>query len=737
MDAHSWALSDDVSGWGVAGVVFLAVLAVALLALELRRRERLGGVIFATGVLAILLFSVSVLRPVRVRTRGSVLGPRVVVLLDESRRLLLPEGRGTRRDVALESVRRLRQRFKDARLSVLGFGEGVAKPVGGEGATGARPAASLTTESDLAAAIAGLAATPGERPEAVVVVSDGRLARPAPGGSDESLRRAIGALGVPVHTVAVAERAPKDASIRSVRAAGAAVAHQPLTLTVEVGCAGGLACGDVPVSVRELRRGSDPVLLASGVASVAEGSATVELTVTLERAGARVVELAIDAPDGDTIPENDRRILTFSVTRDRIRLLHVAGRPTYDVRALRMWLKSDESVDLVAFFILRTIQSETGTTDDSELALIPFPVDELFSEHLPSFDAVVLQDIDAVEYKLAQHLPALARYVEGGGGLIMVGGPSAFAGGGYAGTPLERVLPVKLSDSGSAYDPGELVPRTTEAGRAAPVLRALRQLYGDELPTMAGSNTLGPARAGSLVLWEHPTRRAGDGPMPVLALGEAGDGRAIALGVDETSELAFSELAERAAGRGYGALWDGLLGWLMRDPRFEAARLEVVGECVAGEPVALELTPVPGMSGDVELTLERLGVAEPKPEAHRVAAPPPGPVRLELGPLEVGGYTARARIGKSPPTRFDFACEKGGAAFSDSRPDPERLERIAEVTGGRPAAQGEEASLPLPEPKRVAAERHVTPLAPAWLWSLVASLALGAHWLARRRGGLA
>ena len=95
------------------------------------------------------------------------------------------------------------------------------------------------------------------------------------------------------------------------------------------------------------------------------------------------------------------------MTRDRLRLLHVAGRPTYDVRALRMWLKSDESIDLVAFFILRTDEDNTETTDDSELALIPFPVDELFTEHLPSFDAVILQDIDAVTYKLARHLPAL------------------------------------------------------------------------------------------------------------------------------------------------------------------------------------------------------------------------------------------------------------------------------------------------------------------------------------------
>src|SRR5690606_1150593 len=99
-------------------------------------------------------------------------------------------------------------------------------------------------------------------------------------------------------------------------------------------------------------------LLASGVAQVKDGKATVELKVTLDRAGDRILEVAITPPSADSIPANNRRLLSLNVARERIRLLHVAGRPTYDVRALRMWLKSDESVDVVAFFILRTEEDD-------------------------------------------------------------------------------------------------------------------------------------------------------------------------------------------------------------------------------------------------------------------------------------------------------------------------------------------------------------------------------------------
>lgn len=735
MSVSSWALSDDVPGWAVALLLGVAVLSLGLLFSELRQRERHGVLIAVSGALGLVLLAAAVLRPVRVTTRGSLVGPRVVVLVDQSRRLLLPMGRSTRRAAALDAMERVARRFSDARLGVFGFGAGALEPLSALDKKSAA-ASHLTKDSDLAAALAALSETPTERPEAVVVISDGRLTRPSADADDDSLKRTIGALGVPVHTLSVLKDAPKDASIRSVRMAGAAVAHQPLALNVEIGCAGGLPCQDVPVTVRELRSGVEPATLATGVAKIQNGSAAVELTITLERAGVRIVEVSIDAPAGDQIPENNTRTLAVVVTRDRVRLLHVAGRPTYDVRALRMWLKSDHSVDVVAFFILRSNTDDPGVDDDSELALIPFPVHELFTEHLSSFDAVVLQDIDAVVYRFAQYLPALAEYVQSGGGLIMVGGPSSFLGGGYADSKLDAVLPVALPGDQKPYDTAEFVPRYTEAGRAAPVLHGLRELFGDELPVMVGSNTLGAPRPSSIVLWEHPERKAGNDPMPILALGEVGDGRSIALGLDGTHALAFSEMASRVAGRGYGALWDGLLGWLMRDPRYEAAHIELVGDCVANEPLTLRLLRLPGAAEKVELSLEKLGVQGAAPQRFQAEAPAQGPVDIPVGRLEAGGYTARAKIGAAPPTRQDFACERGGEAWSDSRPDPERLARISELTKGLSLDASDAARLPLPEPKRVAAERHVTPVLPAWVWTLAASLMLGAHWLLRRRGGL-
>jgi uncharacterized membrane protein len=734
MIERSFGVAEGISSllaWSLAALLFAWLL---VLVLEARSR-RVGVLIPLSGVVTACLLAAAVLRPTRVTSRGAELFPKVVVLLDRSFRLDLKTGDRTRADVALDALHALQKQLKQARLEVQGFGEGTPTPFVEPDAAGDR-----STDSDLTAALRALGTAAGERPKALVVISDGRFSSPNESASVEALKELVGRVGVPVHTVRVTDTAPADASIRKVATTGAAVAHQKLALEVDVGCSGGLSCDELPLTVEELLHGEAPALLAQGVAKVRDGVATVSLPFTLDRAGRRLVRIRLATPSGDQVPENNQRLLTFDVTRERVRLLHVAGRPTYDVRALRMWLKADESIDLIAFFILRT-NSDATQSDDSELALIPFPVDELFTDHLPSFDAVILQDFDAVEYKLQRHLPALTRYVRAGGGLIMVGGPSAFLGGGYAESPLAEVLPVVLParDSAPPFDLATFEPRVTQAGRAAPALRGVRELLGEQLPPMLGSSTLGPLRPGAISLWEHPDRRAGRDAMPMLALGDSGDGRAIALGVDGTHLLQWSELGERNAGRAYSALWEGLVGWLMRDPRYESARLELQQECRAGVPASLGITRLPGAAVDVKVSLERLGEASPTPVA------PLRQVRMEsdvesvtlpLGTLSEGGYTATVHIGDSPPARFDFACESGGPAFADSRPDPDLLGRLSRESGGTSVAAADAASLQAPPPTRVASQRVVAPLVPAWLWALLAGVGMGAHWYARRRAGL-
>jgi uncharacterized membrane protein len=741
MDRTSYlGASADLSRGTTLCACALALASFAMLLVEIRRRDRGGAWVAATGLLCVAGLLAAVLRPARVSAREIVLGARVVVLADVSRSMALA-GDGARsrqaaRDAAIGALQAAGHR---ARLVLLGFGEGAPTPFSANS-----PDNSATVHdrrSDLGAAMRALASSLEERPAAIVVVSDGRLDDPPEDLSESNLRAFADELRVPIHAIATTRDAPVDASVRRVSAAGAAVAHVPLPVRVEIGCAGGLACDDVTVTARELRDDGPPVVLASGLAHVKDGRTVIDLTIVLDRAGSRIVEIAISPQPGDTIPENDRRLYAFNVARERVRVLHVAGRPTNDVRALRQWIKNDASVDVVAFFILRTPADDVHATPN-ELALIPFPVDELFQEHLPSFDAVVLQDFDAQPYGLEKYLDNIQRYVRRGGGLVMVGGENSFVAGGYAGTPLADVLPVKLEGSSGATsaDTSPFVPEWTPEGLAAPLLGPLRDIVGRELPQMPGANVLGDVRPGGMALWSHPTRTTrGGAKMPVLAVGEEGDGRTVALGIDGAWELEFSELGARTAGRGHGALWDGLLGWLMRDPRFEPAQLEIVDGCTAGLPSTLRVRMPPTRGkGKQAVVVDVARIDKGQAPVHIEDAIPSEVPSLDLTipPLDAGGYTARLRVAEGGTTKYDFACETGGDEWADSRPDPMRLEAIAKATGGAFTFATEAGSLPLPKPTVVNAERRVTPLAPPWVWTTVAAMLLGVHWIARRRGGL-
>jgi uncharacterized membrane protein len=741
---HSWAFSADLSlAWVVVAAV-LASLGIALLVFELRRdaKSRAGAVLVAlSGLVAVSGLFGAVLRPVRIEERGASVGARLTVLLDASRSIDLPaDGSADRRQVVARLLPVLAKHFATVRVRALTFGSG--QPGAWELDDDARFDVRPQRASDLGAALESIAGGTEEVPQAVVVVTDGRLDRPGAERTGAQVAQALGGLTVPVHTVALAKEEPRDAAVVTARMAEAVVAHQPVSLTVEIACTGGLVCSEVPVVARELHLDSAPVTRAKGVARVSGGRATLDLDVTLDRAGKRILEVGIESPDGDTIPDNDRRYLTVDVARDRVRLLHVAGRPTYDVRALRTWLKADASVDVVAFFILRTQEDQVNASQD-ELALIPFPVDELFTVHLPSFDAVVLQDFDARPYGLSKHLPSLAKYVKQGGGLIMVGGPNAFVSGNYAHTALADVLPVDLDGIGpeEAVDLGTFVPQITRVGAHAPVLEPLTALIGSSLPEMPGTNVVGDAREGATVLLEHPGRKTKSGAgMPVLALGEYGSGRTIALTVDGSHRLLFSTFAVDAAGRAHGAFWDALLGWLMRDPRFEPAKVELPDGCIAGVDTTIALRAVFADEGSkAQVVIQRMGSGETVSD-QLVALPNGGEtVRAEIGRLKPGGYTATVwlqRQGKSAPSRYDFACEAGGDEWADPRPDPQRLSAIAQATGGVSIGPDEVDDLPLPEAAQVVAERRVRPLLPPWAWTLVAATCLGGHWIVRRKRGL-
>ncbi|HBA41298.1 MAG TPA: hypothetical protein DCZ05_16745, partial [Deltaproteobacteria bacterium] len=100
------------------------------------------------------------------------------------------------------------------------------------------------------------------------------------------------------------------------------------------------------------------------------------LSYTPKEIGPHSFTLSIPAQAGELITQNNQREFKVEVQRDKIRVLTLSGSPSWNYRFLRMALKQDPLIDLVSFVFLRT-PTDSVDVPDSQLSLIPFPIDEI------------------------------------------------------------------------------------------------------------------------------------------------------------------------------------------------------------------------------------------------------------------------------------------------------------------------------------------------------------------------
>ena len=172
--------------------------------------------------------------------------------------------------------------------------------------------------------------------------------------------------------VAVGTDAPRDLAVERVAVDDFAFVRS--TLTVEATLrARGFGREDVTVLLK--REGQ---VVAQATVKLEPGKETyaVPLSFAPDTTGTFVLTVSTPVLPGEAVAENNSRSFVLRVIRDRVRVLLVAGHPSWDERFLRGLLKQDPNVDLVCFFILRTAGDNPGPQD--QLSLIPFPVAEIF-----------------------------------------------------------------------------------------------------------------------------------------------------------------------------------------------------------------------------------------------------------------------------------------------------------------------------------------------------------------------
>jgi hypothetical protein len=239
--------------------------------------------------------------------------------------------------------------------------------------------------------------------------------------------------------------------------------------------------------------------------------------------------------------------------------------------------------------------------------------------------------------------------------------------------------------------------------------------------------------------------------MPILSVMEADEGRSIALTVDSIAQLQFSEFAVPSGGKGFDAFMSAMVGWLMHDPRYEFARGELVGahegsRCLSGIECALKLYGV-GRSNQIDVTfarfLERENklAAASKPIVFKADTDPPWLV--PVGHLDAGVYQVRVRVWNSNPsegqrfeTHFYAIAEQGGEEWARTSPDREKLAALAKAHAGTLTDAAHIDTWELHAEKVITLQKQIMPLFSAWIYSLIAAIGLGAHWILRRQASL-
>ncbi|MFN7144566.1 MAG: glutamine amidotransferase [Myxococcota bacterium] len=722
-------------GW-VVGLVALGVLVVVLLACIPLPRG--AARIAEVGLLALAgaLLIVAVAGPVWVQEGDRIERGRFVVLVDGSRSMQVLDGDGKPRS---DKVAARLAALPDAEVYTFGDALRPGAPTSFDGG-----------DSDLGGALAAVAQRyAGEKLEGIAVVTDGidrgGLRRRVLGETEAVLPRLNG----PLTLYQVGDDGGRtDVSIVDVRAGGFAFLRAPFAIEVDVRAVGTNARA-IPI---QLTRDGAP----AGTQNVTldkDGKGTARFEVTPESVGRFIYEASTPVVDGDAVPANNALSLAVRVVRDRVRVLQVNGSPSFDQKFLRLFLKEDPAVDLVSFFILRTDRDMGAGWDSSELSLIQFPYEKLFSSELWSFDLVIFQNFDYRPYferGSDELLQNIAKYVKDSGkAFVMMGGDRSFDLGAYGNTPIADVLPVELGVSGEAIDVASFSPRLTEAGARHP----LTQLVGDPaenariwegLSPLDGLNLSRGAKAGSAVLLEHPTRKGDDGkPLPVVAVGEFGAGRSMVLMGDSSWRWSFAEAGEGRGNQAYLRFWKNAMRWLIGDPEDQPVAVEANRENFqVGEEVRIT-TRVRNVSfasiaeAKVDVTVDGPGGRQ----TLQGVTGTDGTVAVTLPADERGAHrvkvTAKSASGQPLGTaQTAYAVTTRDPELEEVEPDGTFLRTLAARTGGKFVGPGETAE-PLrdPEAGRRVRDRAETPLYAAPIVPLLFGLLLSASWWIRRKSG--
>ena len=466
-----------------------------------------------------------------------------------------------------------------------------------------------------------LSDVPPDRVAGAILITDGRV-HDVPGE--------VAALGftAPVHGLITGHRDERDRRVVLVTAPRFGIVGQTQTITFRVEDQGAPA-GPAQVAVRR-----DGELIESRNVRV---GAAVNINVPVPHAGPNIVEIEASPLEGELTAVNNRAVVSIDGVRDKLRVLLVSGEPHAGERTWRNLLKSDASIDLVHFTILRPPEKQDGTPIN-ELSLIAFPTRELFQQKINEFQLIIFDRYARQGVLPVIYFDNIARYVRQGGAVLVAAGPDYASPTSIWRTPLDVILPAE--PSGRTSD-GAFHARLTELGKRHPVTRGLEGAEQDP-PHWSRWFRLVDSRAS-----KGTTVMQGPENKPLLLLSREGEGRVALL----LSDHIWLWARGYEGGGPHLDLLRRLSHWLMKQPDLEEEALRLL---VRGRDLTVQRQTMSDSVSDVTLTT-------PSGKTRTVTLSPaePGVWRSTIEANELGLWrasdgtlTALANVGPANPREF-------------------------------------------------------------------------------------
>ena len=625
--SNGWG-SDVMSTWSLSfePLLSLSLLAALLLPLALlglaglwmRRR----GAVLRLAALAAL--AAALLNPVLLDEQRDALQSVVAVVVDRSQSQSIG-ARERQTDAALAGLKERLARFSQFDVRVIETGRD-------------DPAAGDRTETRLFAALQGaFRDVPNSRIAGAVMITDGQV-HDVP---------ATLQFGAPLHALITGHEGERDRRIRFEKAPRFGLVDKPLGMTYRViATSGQTGPVDVDIAVNGKAVGTQQTLI---------GRET-PLDIVVPEAGRNIVELSIAAEDGELTETNNRTIALVDGIRENLRVLLVSGEPHAGERTWRNLLKSDASVDLVHFTILRPPEKQ-DSTPINELSLIAFPTRELFVDKISEFDLIIFDRYQHRDVLPVLYYDYIAEYVEKGGALLIAAGPEYAGYATIANTPLMSALPAM--PTGEVIDKA-FYPRLTELGQRHPVTRGLDGSASEPPHWGRWFRTISVENPQGEVVMKGPDEQ------PLLLLDRKGEGRVGML----LSDQGWLWARGYEGGGPHVQLYRRLAHWLMKEPELEEERLTADGrgmaldirrQTMSEDPGPADITTPSGRKMQAKLTQTAPGIFTGSIEAG-----------------EIGLY----RIGNGDLSTLAHVGPVNAPEFADVVSTAGKLKPVAEAAGG-------------------------------------------------------